>query len=811
MIRTQGKKIAVTVSTVLFLLTFSGWSVFAAVWTSGGPYGGDVESLSISSTNPDIIYAGTATGVFKTANGGDAWTMAGLIGISIRFVQVAPDNPDVVYAGTDDGIYKSVDGGVKWPHQRLPGVKVNAIAIEYTNANILYAGADAQTAGGAFFKSVDGGETWQEKIASYGGEIITDILIDTDDPSYVYFGAGATSGFYKSADRFETWEVLDMGTGISADVYALAMTPAGSNPSVIYAIVEGDDVYKSTNGGDNWTDTNVPHISEDGPWALATDPNSPEVIYVGTYKNDGSIYKSIDGGTSWTIKASGLPDGAGPSSIVIDPRNSDVYVGMYGGVYKSANGGESWQISGLSETTSITSLAAAPTEAGAAIGVIGFEVLAATSDGGVSWKILASSPDDLGAVAIDPQNSSTIWTGDRFNSCSYVDWGCYLGNSLYKTTNGGESWSQIPLRMHFCDAPSWQCYTGVNDLLIKADDSDSLLVSELQYQGYVYRTDDGGLNWRASGGYATALAADPNEPNVVYKGEPFVNAVYRSSDFGSSVTSWANISPTADSIEGVWDIEVDAASRVYVLAGGKLWRWDSGNWGKFVRLPNITALAIDRATSPGKVYFGTGGDGVYVSADGGNPWTYFGEGLEELYIRKLDISETSPKILYAGTNAGVWSRATSEGKDTDGDGLDDSVDNCPSTSNPDQNDADGDDIGDACDMSDTDGDGIADNSDTFPTDPAASVDSDGDGYPDAWNEGMSANDSTTGLTLDAFPLDADEMADTDGDGVGDNADLDDDDDGQSDGRELSCGADPKDPVSFCSASFPWLMLLLEDE
>jgi outer membrane protein assembly factor BamB len=55
---------------------------------------------------------------------------------------------------------------------------------------------------------------------------------------------------------------------------------------------------------------------------------------------------------------------------------------------------------------------------------------------------------------------------------------------------------------------------------------------------------------------------------------------------------------------------------------------------------------------------------------------------------------------------------------------------------------------------DTDGDGVSDDIDAFPKDPAASVDTDGDHYPDKWNHGKSEEDSTTGLTLDAHPLDA---------------------------------------------------------
>jgi len=72
---------------------------------------------------------------------------------------------------------------------------------------------------------------------------------------------------------------------------------------------------------------------------------------------------------------------------------------------------------------------------------------------------------------------------------------------------------------------------------------------------------------------------------------------------------------------------------------------------------------------------------------------------------------------------------------------------------------------------DTDNDQIGDNSDLFPMDPAASMDTDRDGYPDMWHDGMSSEDSTTGLWVDLFPMNPNEWKDTDGDLIGDNSDA----------------------------------------
>jgi hypothetical protein len=118
--------------------------------------------------------------------------------------------------------------------------------------------------------------------------------------------------------------------------------------------------------------------------------------------------------------------------------------------------------------------------------------------------------------------------------------------------------------------------------------------------------------------------------------------------------------------------------------------------------------------------------------------------------------------------------------DSDGDGILDSKDNCPSVSNADQKNTDGDSSGDACD-SDDDNDGVPDISDAFPLNPNEWADTDGDGIgnnadPDDDNDGVADGQ-------DAFPLDPSESKDADGDGIGDNADPDDDNDGIPDELE----------------------------
>ena len=89
-------------------------------WTSDGPYvDTDIYSLAMAVSNPDILYAGTSRGVFKSVDSGLNWTRTGNLLALTRVVQVDPTNSDVVFAGTDDGIYKSDNGGSTWTQKAL--------------------------------------------------------------------------------------------------------------------------------------------------------------------------------------------------------------------------------------------------------------------------------------------------------------------------------------------------------------------------------------------------------------------------------------------------------------------------------------------------------------------------------------------------------------------------------------------------------------------------------------------------------------------------------------------------------------------
>ena len=207
--------------------------------------------------------------------------------------------------------------------------------------------------------------------------------------------------------------------------------------------------------------------------ALALDPRNPRTIYVGaTYftsvqKDAGSgVLKSLDGGATWSAASSGLPapnpaSNQGNSNFVttlaIDPQNpSTVYAGIYAqglapgsAIFKTTNGGGSWKDIGLHGFTSVDILAIDPqnpdtvyAKAVDRIGRLpqtspvcggsnGCGWLYKTTNGGTSWSQMnAGLPNDVTALAIDPQNPSTIYAGSG-------------GSGVFKSTDGGANWNAL--------------------------------------------------------------------------------------------------------------------------------------------------------------------------------------------------------------------------------------------------------------------------------------------------------------------------------------------------------------------------------
>lgn len=175
-----------------------------------------VVCLAIDPARPYILYAGTTGGVYRTRNATERWekVTTGMVAFDAKMASMAigvnvlvidPVNPDVVYAGTTQGLYRSANQGDQWALVQSLGDKyISGMQIDPTNPKILYV-ATSQ----GVHKSVDGGQAWQLKSTGLDATSIRTIQISPLDPLTLYVGTNG-GGLYRTSDGGETWERLPL-------------------------------------------------------------------------------------------------------------------------------------------------------------------------------------------------------------------------------------------------------------------------------------------------------------------------------------------------------------------------------------------------------------------------------------------------------------------------------------------------------------------------------------------------------------------------------------------------------------------------
>ena len=322
----------------------------------------NVYAIDQSKSNPDIIYVGSeAGGIFKSIDKGMNWNFASFNSTlrSIRSVKVDPANPDIVYAGDGSAIYKTVDGGQEWIVLYEQGsLNVNDFAINPSNTNIIHAATNQ-----GLLRSDDAGSSWTEIL----NETIWDIELNYSDPSEVYILRSNPSAirteFWKSTDGGLNYSLKDNGWYSSTDPNrnngGARMTVTPADPDRIYVILVGaskaDDhgfigVYRSEDSGENWAITNPPvggpyndnhnnlatlsntNFLQQGYYNLgiAASHDNPDEFLVGCL----NLWRSTDAGGSFTALGGyqGSVSWIHPDQQEIEINGNDMWVVNDGGI-----------------------------------------------------------------------------------------------------------------------------------------------------------------------------------------------------------------------------------------------------------------------------------------------------------------------------------------------------------------------------------------------------------------------------------------------------------------------------------------------
>jgi photosystem II stability/assembly factor-like uncharacterized protein len=343
---------------------------------------------------------------------------------------------------------------------------------------------------------------------------------------------------------------------------ALTATGVPGQPNLFYFGAVGGGVWKTTDAGRVWKPIfDLQPVASIG--AVAVAPSNPNVIYVGSGEADmrsdisygNGVYKSTDAGKTWQFV--GLADTRQIGRILVDPHDPDrVFVAALGHAYGP----------------------------NARRGVF------RSTDGGKTWQKVLFKDENTGAIdlALDPGNPqilyAALWQTRR------PPWNVYPpsngpGSGLYKSTDGGSSWTQITGH----GLPS-EGLGRIGIAIVPSNPRRIYLIVDAR-QGGLYRSDDAGQTWRlmdnerriwGRGWYFGGVTADPKDENTLYVAN---TSLYRSRDGGKTFTAIKG-APGGDDYHSLWVDPGDPSRMILASDQGVVVSVDDGHsWTSWYNQP----------------------------------------------------------------------------------------------------------------------------------------------------------------------------------------------------------------------------------
>ncbi len=309
-------------------------------WTTlekGLPANVEVRCVTLHPENPEVVFAGTQDGPYRSDNAGETWQRLDFPRDEpvVWSIEIHPADSRVMYVGTQDmAVYRSNDSGKTWRRLAVPNpaglcvmgfpTRVIRLAIDPSNPDELYAGLEV----GGLARSLDGGETWTDCNAAllelanqphlanhHGSQRASEGLMDSHALAVSSAQPGTVllanrMGLFRSDDRGDTWRDMEIGR-FSELTYARdvkvfphdAQTLLGAFS--IAAVSDAGSLYRSTDFGDTWTRFDHGVSIDSTLMIIAASTASSDRVFCAARR--GQVFGTEDGGSSWQTHA--LPDG----------------------------------------------------------------------------------------------------------------------------------------------------------------------------------------------------------------------------------------------------------------------------------------------------------------------------------------------------------------------------------------------------------------------------------------------------------------------------------------------------------------------
>jgi photosystem II stability/assembly factor-like uncharacterized protein len=582
-------------------------------WRGIGPFrGGRAVAVTGVTSNPLIYYMGaTGGGVWKTEDAGVSWKNIsdGFFHVgSIGAIAVADDDANVIYVGTGehpvrgvassrgDGVYKSTDAGKTWTYLGLENSRqISRVIVHPKNDDVVYVAAQgsrwAPDEDRGIYRSTDGGKTWKRILFVDARAGPSELSMDPTNPRILYAAfwehqrvpwqvrsGGPNSGIWKSTDGGDNWTRLTTGLPKNMGKIGVAVSPA--NADRVYAVIEADEggLYRSDDAGATWRRYQDKTDIRARSWYymnITADPKNADVVYV----MNAPIWKSTDAGQNFTVLRATHGDN---HQLWINPNDPSIMINANdGGASITMNGGKSWstqenqptaQFYRVNADDAIDYFLYSGQQDNSSV-AIKSRVLGGGGIGWKDWEIHGGC--ESAHIAFDPRNPRYTYAG------------CYQGiieeyDRQTGATRNIQAWPALGL----------------------AEPSDQ--------QKYRF-------NWNAP------ITASPHDGKTLYHGG---NVVLKSNDRGFS---WTQISP---------DLTQNDKSRQGL--GG----FPITNEGAGGEVYGTIFTISESPVQAGVLWVGTDDGNVQVSRDGGQNWTNVTpkNGPQDAIVNAID-----PSPLEAGT------------------------------------------------------------------------------------------------------------------------------------------------------------------
>jgi len=644
-------------------------------WRHLGPFRGG-RSCAVTGVpgKPNLFYFGaTGGGVWKTLDGGRSWENIsdGFYGGSIGSITVSPSDPNVIYVGGGEktvrgnvsygsGLWKTEDAGKTWYScGLLTSRHIARVRVHPTNSDIVYAAVlgdlfkDSQDRG--VYKSTDGGKTWKKTLFANPSAGAVDLCIDPTNHRILYAttwnvrrtpyslsSGGDGSAIWKSTDSGESWTNITSAEGLPSGIWGISgVAVAYNNNQIVYAIIENENggVFRSDDGGKTWKKQNDDRSLRQRAWYYSrvyTDTKDDNTLYV----LNVDYHKSKDGGK--TFKDFEAPHGD-HHDLWVAPENPDrMIIGDDGGAQITYDGGETWSTYHNQPTAQFyrvvtdnhfpyriyvaqqdnSTLRIAHRTTGSAI----------TEE---DWEQTAGG--ESAHIAVDPLNNDIVYGGSYDGFLTRV-------NHKTGSVRGINVWPDNPMG-HGAEGMKYRFQWNFPIFFSRHNPKRLYAASN-----HLHMTEDEGKNWQL---VSPDLTRNEKE-KLVSSGGP-ITKDNTSVEYYATIFA-VNESPLKEGL--IWAGSDDG--RVHLTVdGGKSWSDVTAvNMPKYLLINSVEPGRHDPSVCyvAGTMY--KSGDYLpylFKTNDYGKTWKKIVNGIpDEYFSRVLREDETIKGLLYAGTEKGMF-------------------------------------------------------------------------------------------------------------------------------------------------------------